>query len=64
MAKRANKAPLSDRIGVRIEPQLRAAMDHAAAAERRPLANLIRNILADYVANGQRRLGATKHAGA
>jgi predicted HicB family RNase H-like nuclease len=34
---------------LRVEPELRAELEAAAEEERRPMANLIRNILADWV---------------
>jgi predicted transcriptional regulator len=46
-------------FSVRIEPELRAQLERAAEADRRPVTQLIRNVLHDFVAthqkNGERR---------
>jgi hypothetical protein len=44
-----NKQSRSTTIPVRVEPELRVAIEAAAEQDRRPMANLIRNILADWV---------------
>jgi hypothetical protein len=41
------KVRLSDQIVVRVEPKLRDSIAARADRERRPISNLIRNILAD-----------------
>jgi hypothetical protein len=38
------------RIVFRAEPELRAAIEHAADEERRPISSLIRHVLADWLA--------------
>jgi hypothetical protein len=44
-------------ISVRVTPSLKAALEKAAEADRRPLANLVALILADWVEEhaGKRR---------
>jgi predicted transcriptional regulator len=37
-------------FSVRIEPELRAQLERAAEADRRPVTQLIRNVLHDFVA--------------
>jgi predicted HicB family RNase H-like nuclease len=44
MSKKRNEA-----LALRVEPELRAAIETAADQERRPMSSLIRNILADWV---------------
>jgi hypothetical protein len=44
MSKKRNEA-----IALRVEPELRAAIETAADQERRPMSSLIRNILSDWV---------------
>jgi predicted transcriptional regulator len=36
-------------IGVRVDDELRARIEEAAAVERRPVSNLIRNVLSEYL---------------
>ena len=48
-AQRTTKIPLSDQVVLRVNPQLRAAIEAAADEDRRPMANLIRNILSDWI---------------
>jgi hypothetical protein len=46
---------LTDEIKIRVEPELRLAIEAEAAADRRPVSSLIRNVLADYAARRSRR---------
>ena len=39
----------TSKIALRVEPELRAAIEEAAEADRRPMANLIRAVLADWI---------------
>jgi hypothetical protein len=47
------KEPLEKQIVVRISSPLRAELEVAAIEDRRPLAMLVRNVLADYAAQRQ-----------
>jgi hypothetical protein len=38
----------SERVSARVEPEVLAIVERVAAAERRPVANLIRNIVSDW----------------
>ena len=40
-------------ISVRVEPALKAALEKAAAADRRSLASYVENILVDHIATFQ-----------
>jgi uncharacterized protein (DUF1778 family) len=44
-----NQSTRFDRLTIRIEPELRDAIERAAAADRRPVANFIRHVLAETV---------------
>jgi predicted transcriptional regulator len=46
-------------VSFRVEPELRERLERAAAADRRPVGSLIRNVLADFVA---RQAGAEQRA--
>jgi predicted transcriptional regulator len=48
-------------LSVRIPSPLRDQLEHLAEADRRPLANLVRNALQDYAAEHQR--GERSHRG-
>ena len=39
----------TSKIALRVEPELRDRLEAAAELDRRPMANLIRNVLADWV---------------
>jgi hypothetical protein len=51
----------TSKIALRVEPQLRDRLEAAVERDRRPMANLIRNVLADWVdgrsREGERALG-------
>jgi predicted HicB family RNase H-like nuclease len=40
---------VTEQLNVRVEPELRAALETAAERDRRPMASLVRNVLADWV---------------
>ena len=44
------KEPLEQQVVVRMSSPLRAELEVAAIEDRRPLAALVRNVLADYAA--------------
>jgi predicted HicB family RNase H-like nuclease len=46
---RARKAQRSDQIMIRIEPELHNAIKIAAEQDHRPVGNLVRKILADWL---------------
>lgn len=50
MTKHASK---SEQLAVRIEPALRAALEAAAASDRRPVSQYVRNLILDAV-DGER----------
>jgi predicted transcriptional regulator len=41
--------PKTDQLSIRLEPELRQRLERVAEADRRPLAALARNVLADFV---------------
>ena len=41
--------PKTETLKLRIEPELRAAIEAAAVQERRPTSNLVRCVLADWL---------------
>jgi len=43
-------ARLNDRLAARVERELRAKLERAAEEDRRPLASLVRIIIADWLA--------------
>ena len=47
----------SEHVTLRLEPELREAIEAAAEADRRPVSNLVRNILSDWV-DGRSQAGA------
>jgi predicted HicB family RNase H-like nuclease len=49
MTKHASK---SEQLAVRIEPALRAALEAAAASDRRPVSQYVRNLILDAVDGG------------
>jgi hypothetical protein len=49
MTKQTNNSASSVHIAFRAAPQLRDKLEAAAARERRPLSNLIRSILSDWL---------------
>jgi hypothetical protein len=49
-----------ERIDLRVDRELRERIELAAAADRRPVSNLIRNILSDWIDGRQ----STERAGA
>jgi hypothetical protein len=57
MAKHASK---SEQLAVRIEPALRAALEAAAASDRRPVSQYVRNLILDAVDGGRERSGKTR----
>jgi predicted HicB family RNase H-like nuclease len=61
----AKMSPMSnsnrfDRLTIRLEPELRDAIERAAAADRRPVANFIINVLASNV-DEPRRTGESQY---
>ena len=52
MAKHASK---SEQLAVRIEPALRAALEAAAASDRRPVTQYVRNLILDAVDGDRER---------
>jgi predicted HicB family RNase H-like nuclease len=54
MAKHASK---SEQLAVRIEPALRAALEAAAASDRRPVSQYVRNLILDAVDGDRERQG-------
>jgi predicted HicB family RNase H-like nuclease len=52
MTKHASK---SEQLAVRIEPALRAALEAAAAEDRRPVSQYVRNLILDAVAGEHER---------
>jgi uncharacterized protein (DUF1778 family) len=56
-----NQSTHFDRLTIRIEPELRDAIERAAAADRRPVANFIRHVLAMNV-DEPRRTGESHYA--
>ena len=54
MAKHISK---SEQLGIRIEPALRAALEAAAASDRRPISAYVRNLIADAVDGDRERQG-------
>ena len=54
MAKHASK---SEQLAVRIEPALRAALEAAAASDRRPVSQYVRNLILDAVDGARERPG-------
>ena len=52
MAKHASK---SEQLAVRIEPALRAALEAAAASDRRPVSQYVRNLILDAVDGDRER---------
>jgi uncharacterized protein (DUF1778 family) len=56
-----NHSTRFDRLTIRIEPELRDAIERAAAADRRPVANFIRYVLARNV-DEPRRTGESHYA--
>jgi predicted HicB family RNase H-like nuclease len=55
MTKHASK---SEPLAVRIEPALRAALEAAAAEDRRPVSQYVRNLILDAVDGDRERPGA------
>jgi predicted HicB family RNase H-like nuclease len=49
MAKRPNKVSRSEQIVVRMEPELRKRIKIAAEQDHRPVGNLVRNVLRDWL---------------
>jgi hypothetical protein len=47
-----------DRVTISMEPELREAVEAAAEAERRPLSNFVRNLLAEHIASRTTRAEA------
>jgi predicted HicB family RNase H-like nuclease len=54
MTKHASK---TEQLGVRIEPALRAALEAAAASDRRPVSQYVRNLILDAVDGDRERQG-------
>ena len=54
MTKHASK---SEQLAVRIEPALRAALEAAAASDRRPVSQYVRNLILDAVDGDRERPG-------
>jgi hypothetical protein len=54
MTKHASK---SEQLAVRIEPALRAALEAAAASDRRPVSQYVRNLILDAVDGDRERQG-------
>jgi hypothetical protein len=54
MTKHASK---TEQLGVRIEPALRAALEAAAAEDRRPVSQYVRNLILDAVDGDRERQG-------
>jgi hypothetical protein len=52
MTKHASK---SEQLAVRIEPSLRAALEAAAASDRRPVSQYVRNLILDAVGADRER---------
>jgi predicted HicB family RNase H-like nuclease len=52
MAKHISK---SEQLAVRIEPALRAALEAAAASDRRPVSQYVRNLILDAVDGDRER---------
>jgi predicted HicB family RNase H-like nuclease len=51
---------VTEQLNVRVEPELRAALETAAEADRRPIASLVRNVLSDWIegrSQGERAAG-------
>jgi len=52
---------VSQQLNVRIAPELREALEAAAEQDRRPVSNLVRGVLAEWiesrVASSQERMG-------
>jgi uncharacterized protein (DUF1778 family) len=42
-----------DKVSARVDPEVRELVERVAEAERRPVSNLVRNILADWAAARQ-----------
>jgi hypothetical protein len=45
----------TEHVVMRMEPELRAAMEAAAEADRRPISNLVRCVLADWSLQTRRK---------
>jgi predicted HicB family RNase H-like nuclease len=45
----------SDQLSVRIDPLIRERLEAAAEQDRRPVLNLVRNVLADWLADQSQR---------
>jgi hypothetical protein len=57
--KRTKKPPrVTEHVGLRMEPELRSALEAAAAQQRRPLAHLLRNVLSDFVRDNHSQSGS------
>ena len=53
---------MTKQLSVRLDPELRGELERAAAAERRPIGNLVRCILADWQAQRVGREGDDRRA--
>ena len=53
----AKHASTSEQLAVRIEPALRAALEAAAASDRRPVSQYVRNLILDAVDGERERQG-------
>jgi hypothetical protein len=54
--------PVRVPVMVRVEPELREAIEHAAEQDRRPLSSMIRVILADWIENRGQQAAASIRA--
>jgi hypothetical protein len=63
MKRRPKKPPtVTAQIGLRLHPELRAALEQAAARERRPLSNLMRIALSDWLVSRQQGMASGQRA--
>jgi hypothetical protein len=55
-----NTTPKTDQLSIRIDPVIRRQLEAAAEQDRRPMSNLVRLVLANWLAShdgGDRRRG-------
>jgi len=50
-------------VSARVDPVVLSVFEHVAEAERRPVSNLVRNIIDDWARDNCHRVGAGQAAG-
>jgi hypothetical protein len=47
----SSKKPSREQVSARLDPEVLEIVEHVAKAERRPISNLVRNIVSDWAAS-------------